>query len=97
MPGFLKKSDRLSETNLDLAYPISHESAERDILAGQAGFEPATTGFVVRRSIQLELMTPNSPHCYNLISLCTVWVRQEGQNFFKDNLSVVLFLFFVLA
>ncbi len=97
MPGLLKKSDRLSETNLDLAYPISNESAERDILAGQAGFEPATTGFGVRRSSQLELLTPNSPHCYNLTSFCMVWVRQEGQNFFKDNLSVVLFLFFVLV
>ena len=97
MPGLLKKSDRLTLTSLNLVYPISHESAKRDILAGQAGFEPATTGFGVRRSSQLELLTPNSPHCYNLISLCKVWVRQEGQNFFRDNLSVVLFLFFVLV
>jgi hypothetical protein len=30
-------------------------------LAGQAGLEPATTGFGVRRSSQLELLTPVSP------------------------------------
>src|SRR5437870_8987896 len=30
-------------------------------MAGQAGLEPATTGFGVRRSSQLELLTPVSP------------------------------------
>ncbi len=30
-------------------------------MAGQAGLEPATTGFGVRRSSQLELLTPTSP------------------------------------
>ncbi len=30
-------------------------------MAGQAGFEPATTGFGVRCSSQLELLTPLSP------------------------------------
>ena len=30
-------------------------------MAGQAGLEPATTGFGVRRSSQLELLTPISP------------------------------------
>ena len=30
-------------------------------MAGQAGLEPATTGFGVRRSSQLELLTPESP------------------------------------
>ena len=33
-------------------------------MAGQAGLEPATTGFGVRRSSQLELLTPDSPALY---------------------------------
>ena len=35
-------------------------------MAGQAGLEPATTGFGVRRSSQLELLTPVSPLDFNL-------------------------------
>jgi hypothetical protein len=35
-------------------------------MAGQAGFEPATTGFGVRRSSQLELLTPVSPLDFRL-------------------------------
>ena len=65
------------------------------MMAGQAGVEPATTGFGVRRSSQLELLTPESR--YTLTSRCRVWLRQEEQNFFKESLSVVVFRFFVVV
>jgi hypothetical protein len=64
-------------------------------MAGQAGLEPATTGFGVRRSSQLELLTPLSPQIFT--SRCKVWIRQEEQNFFRASLSVVFFLFFVVV
>jgi hypothetical protein len=48
-------------TILDFLDPIPHEVTKRNEMAGQAGLEPATTGFGVRRSSQLELLTPVSP------------------------------------
>jgi hypothetical protein len=35
---------------LDLLNPIPHETLKSNEMAGQAGLEPATTGFGVRRS-----------------------------------------------
>ena len=64
-------------------------------MAGQAGLEPATTGFGVRRSSQLELLTPVSHQIFT--SRCRVCVRQAEQNFLRDNFSVVFFLFFVVV
>lgn len=58
LPGPLKKINRLPDTGLNLPYHFSHEATEHDKVAGQAGLEPATTGFGVRRSNQLELLTP---------------------------------------
>jgi hypothetical protein len=57
LPGILKKLDRAPNSIRNILYPFSHENAERDEMAGQAGLEPATTGFGVRRSSQLELLT----------------------------------------
>ena len=39
-------------------------------MAGQAGLEPATTGFGVRRSSQLELLTP--------VSLLDFYLAMQG-------------------
>jgi len=43
----------------------------------------------------LELLTPVI--LYSFTSRCRVWVRQKEQNFLKANLSVVVFLFFVVV
>ena len=66
LPGLFKELHRMPKRIPNLLYPFSHEGAERDELAGQAGLEPATTGFGVRRSIQLELLTPGSPLQFHL-------------------------------
>ncbi len=66
LPGLPKELNRERNGLLNPLYPFSHESARRDEMAGQAGFEPATTGFGVRRSSQLELLTPVSPLQFNL-------------------------------
>ena len=55
---------------LDFLNPISHEVLQRDEMAGQAGLEPATTGFGVRRSSQLELLTP--------VSLLDFYLAMQG-------------------
>src|SRR5919108_1105350 len=60
LPGFFKKRGCLPNTILDFLNPISHEVINVSEMAGQAGLEPATTGFGVRRSSQLELLTPVS-------------------------------------
>jgi hypothetical protein len=57
LPGILKKLDRVPNGIRNFLCPFSHENAEQDEMAGQAGLEPATTGFGVRRSSQLELLT----------------------------------------
>ena len=63
---------------------------------GQAGFEPATPGFGVRCSNQFELLTlMGKPQTFP--SLCSVWLRHAGQNFFMASLSVVVFLFLLLV
>ena len=41
-------------------------------MAGQAGLEPATTGFGVRRSSQLELLTP--------VSLLDFYLAMQGMD-----------------
>src|SRR5262249_25117253 len=66
-----------------------------DEMAGQAGVEPATTGFGVRRSSQLGLLTPAS--LYNFTSLCCVCIRHEGQNFLNASFSVVVLLFLLVV
>jgi hypothetical protein len=40
----------MSNAILDFLDPITHEVLQRDVMAGQAGLEPATAGFGVRRS-----------------------------------------------
>ena len=92
LPGLFKEFHQVRKTIPSFLYPFSHESAERDVMAGQAGLEPATTGFGVRRSSQVELLT--LVLLYSLTSRCRVWVRQKEQNFLKANLSVVVFRFF---
>ena len=66
LPCLLEELNRAPNDLLNFLYPFFHEGAERDEMAGQAGFEPATTGFGVRRSNQLELLTPGSPLQFDL-------------------------------
>jgi hypothetical protein len=61
-------------------------------MAGQAGLEPATTGFGVRRSSQLELLTPLSPLDFGLAMQGVVTARRTEflkSQFFCRLLSVL--------
>src|SRR5262245_40774726 len=60
LPGLLKELGQAANALLNFLDPISHEMPNAMRMAGQAGLEPATTGFGVRRSSQLELLTPVS-------------------------------------
>src|SRR3990170_4056620 len=66
LPGLFEELNRVPKGRLSLFDPFSHGGAELRAVAGQAGFEPATTGFGVRRSVQLELLTPRSPLQFDL-------------------------------
>jgi hypothetical protein len=60
-------------------------------MAGQAGLEPATTGFGVRRSSQLELLTPVSPLDFYLAMQGMAPARRTEflkRQFFRGLLSV---------
>ena len=61
LPRFLEELDNLPNALLDLFHPLPHAVTQLVEMAGQAGLEPATTGFGVRRSSQLELLTPDLP------------------------------------
>ena len=57
LPGLLNELDRMAKRVLKFLNPVCHEANDA-LMAGQAGFEPATAGFGVRSSSQLELLTP---------------------------------------
>ncbi len=60
-------------------------------MAGQAGLEPATTGFGVRRSSQLELLTPVSPSDFYLAMQGMAPARRTKflkRQFFRGLLSI---------
>src|SRR5207245_9413773 len=89
-PRFLGKTYTLLKVSLEINHFFTVLQVAR-LLAGQAGFEPATPGFGVRCSVQLELLTlllPSQMRCVYIILYLSSTALAGGPSPFREGAKV---------
>ena len=94
-------SAKLSLKNLIIFFILFLSGASRELSfkkeAGQAGLEPATSGFGDRRSSQLELLAYALGCYFILVSLCKVCFLSNLQYFLNSSFPWMFLLFLLVV